>query len=202
MKILFLGPADSPLVPFLRQGAQVTVTQDRLNPDWVRAEAFHWLLSYGYRHILKRDILSLFPSRAINLHISLLPWNRGADPNFWSFVENTPKGVTLHFIDEGIDTGDLIAQRELRFSGEETLASSYAQLKTAIEDLFKENWEAIRSGKRLGTAQMGTGSMHRAADKEPLLHLLKDGWDTPVQNLIDWRGSLLKPPQGCIELKD
>ncbi|MCL0081308.1 hypothetical protein M1N64_03665 [Peptococcaceae bacterium] len=47
-----------------------------------------------------------FQGRAINLHISFLPWNRGADPNFWSFIENAPVGVSIHYLDEGIDTGD------------------------------------------------------------------------------------------------
>ena len=38
------------------------------------------------------------------MHISYLPFNRGAHPNYWSFKDNSPKGVTIHFIDNGIDT--------------------------------------------------------------------------------------------------
>jgi len=42
-----------------------------------------------------------------------LPYNKGSHPNFWSFIENSPKGVSIHEIDEGIDTGKLIASKKL-----------------------------------------------------------------------------------------
>ena len=60
------------------------------------------------------------------MHISLLPWNRGYHPNIWSFLEDTPKGVTIHYINEGIDTGDIIVQKEIVIDEDkETLKSSY-----------------------------------------------------------------------------
>lgn len=79
-----------------------------------------------------------------NLHISLLPYNRGASPNFFSFIENTPKGVTIHQIDEGLDTGPILAQKELFFDeSKETFASGYEKLILEIQMLFKENWSSI-----------------------------------------------------------
>lgn len=79
-----------------------------------------------------------------NLHISLLPYNREASPNFFSFIENTPKGVTIHQIDEGLDTGPILAQKELFFDeSKETFASSYEKLILEIQMLFKENWSSI-----------------------------------------------------------
>ena len=51
----------------------------------------------------------------INLHISYLPYNKGAHPNFWSWVKNTPKGVSIHLISEKIDAGDIIFQKKLIF---------------------------------------------------------------------------------------
>ena len=47
--------------------------------------------------------------------MSYLPYNRGAHPNFWSFVNNTVKGVTIHEIDQGIDTGKIILQKSIKF---------------------------------------------------------------------------------------
>ena len=52
----------------------------------------------------------------INLHISYLPYNRGAHPNFWSFVENTPSGVSIHQVDSGIDTGKIVIQKQINFN--------------------------------------------------------------------------------------
>ena len=53
--------------------------------------------------------------KIINLHIGYLPYNRGAHPNFWSFMDNTPTGVTIHEIDKNIDTGKIIYQKIVDF---------------------------------------------------------------------------------------
>jgi len=184
-KILFLGPEDSPLYVWLQKlGENVIQTSDKVTTHFIEREKINFLLSFGYRHILRRDILDKFPNRAVNLHISYLPWNRGADPNFWSFVENTPKGVTIHYLDEGVDTGDIIVQEELKFDSEnETLATSYEKLQSAIQELFKKHWRAIKSGTCQRYKQVGKGSSHKLKDKEALSHLLTDGWNTPVSEL-------------------
>ena len=51
----------------------------------------------------------------LNLHISYLPFNKGTHPNFWSFAENTPSGVTIHKINKKIDSGNIIYQKILDF---------------------------------------------------------------------------------------
>ena len=72
-------------------------------------------ISYGYKHIIKRRTLEHFQRPVFNLHISYLPYNRGAHPNFWSFYDNTPSGVTIHLIDNGIDTGPIVRQKYVNF---------------------------------------------------------------------------------------
>jgi methionyl-tRNA formyltransferase len=187
-KILFLGPEDSPLITWLREeGEQVIQTADKLSAEDVAEQGYSFLVSYGYRHILRKDILDVFPGRAINLHISYLPWNRGADPNFWSFIEDTPKGVTIHYLDEGVNTGDIIVQEKMEFdSDRETLATSYEKLQTAIQELFRKNWQNIKSGNCRRQKQVGKGSTHKVKDKTSLSHLLTDGWNTPVSVLEEY----------------
>jgi methionyl-tRNA formyltransferase len=181
MRVLFLGPADSPLIDYLASaGEDVHSTAEQLDIATPDAE---FLVSYGYRHILRKDVLDRFPSRAINLHISYLPYNRGADPNLWSIVEGTPKGVTIHHLDEGIDTGDIIAQRRVEFSPDDTLRSSYAKLQAAMVDLFREQWPSIRSGTSARRKQDGAGTFHKTKDGERLRQLLTAGWDTPIESL-------------------
>jgi len=188
MKILFLGPEDSRLISWLReQGEEVMQTADKLLAHDVSEQGYSFLISYGYRHILRKDILSLFIERAINLHISYLPWNRGADPNLWSFVEDTPKGITIHYLDEGVDTGDIIVQKEIEFdSDRETLATSYEKLQMAIQDMFYQNWQRIKNRKCPRKKQVGKGSTHTVKDKESFCHLLTDGWNTPVSVLDEY----------------
>jgi methionyl-tRNA formyltransferase len=186
VKVWFLGPPDSATAGYLRQfGEQVTATREPLYPGEIRRAQPDFLVSHRYRHIIKPDVLRLVPDRVINLHISYLPWNRGADPNLWSWIEGTPKGVTIHYVDEHVDTGDIIAQRQVSFGDGETLASSYERLEEEMLRLFTEQWPLIRSGHAERTPQSGDGSMHRLADRARVEHLLVAGWETPVAKLTE-----------------
>lgn len=135
-----------------------------------------FVVSYGYRKIIREPWLTRYAGRLVNLHTSLLPWNRGAHPNVWAWHDGTPHGVTIHHIDAGLDTGDIIAQREVPM-GDETLASSYAKLHTAMLELFAETWPLIRAGTAPRVPQSGPGSFHRVADLPPL----PMGWNTPAK---------------------
>lgn len=179
MRVLLLAAPGSPLAGRIdAAGDLVTVTDEPLEPEAAREHEV--IVSHGYRHILRAPVLDLFPGRAVNLHISLLPWNRGAHPNVWSAVEGTPSGVTVHHIDEGVDTGDLVAQREVTVSDEETLASSHERLQREIVELFWTVWPEIRAGTAPRRPQSGEGSEHRVRDLESIRHLLSDGWETKV----------------------
>ena len=193
MKILFLSPYQSSLKAYLESfGDRVWQSRDPIDRDYVVRQGVDLLVSYGYRHIIGGDVLDRLDGRAVNLHISYLPWNRGAHPNLWSFIEDTPKGVTIHFIDSGIDTGDIVAQREVSFTGTETLATSYEHLGDKIEALFHEVWPAIRNGTARRRKQQGPGSYHSAKDLERVAHLLTDGWNTPLISLSGAAG-----PKNC-----
>jgi methionyl-tRNA formyltransferase len=185
MNVLLLGPNRPDLVDFLQRcNDRVKNTEEKSLVDRDFLQDIEFIISYGYRHILKKELLDKFPEKAINVHISLLPWNRGADPNLWSFLENTPKGVTIHYLDSGIDTGKILVQQEANFSSEETLKTSYEKLSIIAENLLKESWVDIRDGKIQPRDQSSGGSYHRLRDRQPYEHLLTQGWDTPVRDLI------------------
>ena len=185
MKILYLGARRENLIEYLISlGDSVVTTEKKITAKSSILENVDWIISYGYRYIIKNDVINRFDKKIVNLHISLLPWNRGADPNLWSFLDNTPKGVTIHFIDSGIDTGEILAQQEMEFCEGETLRSSYNKLTVLIEKLFIAKWREIKEGIIVPSPQVGNGSYHKTADKTKFLELLADDWDTPVNNII------------------
>ena len=148
------------------------------------------IVSYGHRELIKEPILSMFRRRIVNIHLSYLPWNRGASPNFWSWWDNTPKGVSIHFVDAGIDTGPVILQRQysdLFFGADATLLSSYNQLRYEAEILFSQFLplyiDAHMIGNPLGSIRtIGEGSYHKKTDIDPIWPLLPKGWETPVSS--------------------
>ena len=185
MNILLLGPYRKNLIDFLSSfGDEVATREAPLTINSKCLCKIDFIISYGYRHILKKDILDKFLNKAINFHISLLPWNRGADPNLWSFLENTPKGVTIHYLDYGIDTGDILAQQKVDYMPEDTLRTSYERLSKTIEKLFRRVWSNIRSGEQKSISQPDGGSYHRLSDRAAFEYLLTKGWNASVADLI------------------
>ena len=173
MKILYLG-SKSKILNVLQNLYNVTQTEDIVND----LSSYDWVISYGYRHILKKQHIKSAKNPIINLHISFLPYNRGADPNYWSWVEDTPKGVTIHEIDEGIDTGDIIIQKQVNFNDNETLSSSYNKLKNEIETLFINSFDDIFKGNLKAIKQKGKGTIHYKKDLPGI-----KSWDIPVNKL-------------------
>jgi methionyl-tRNA formyltransferase len=185
MKILLLGTQTRCLLPALG-GHDLRESVEPLHPARVELWRPDWIISFNYRHILSPEVLQLVRGKAINIHISLLPWNRGSDPNFWSWVENSPKGISIHRMAKGIDTGRIIAQEEVFFGSGETLRSSYVKLIETSKRVFSKTWPQIELGTFSEIQQDGRGSYHRTRDLEPHRHLLVNGWDTSCNLLCEY----------------
>ena len=68
-------------------------------------------ISMSYNQILKKDILSIPPKGFINCHAGAIPFYKGRNPLNWVLINGEKEfGITVHFVDEGIDTGDIITQ--------------------------------------------------------------------------------------------
>ena len=187
MNVLVLGNIPSPITPIIQAtNDHVVEANFPIDTEFLAKNSIHWAVSFGYRYIIKKLVIEYLGGKIINLHISLLPWNRGSDPNLWSFLEDTPKGVTIHYIDEGLDTGDIIAQKEVYFKNKDhTLGTTYNILKQEIIDLFKIEWPNIRQSKTKRIPQGPGGSFHLMKDKKKFEHLLAEkGLDTPVESII------------------
>jgi len=179
MKIAFLGYDESRtcLIDALRAaGHAVTHIADRIDD----LSAYEVAISFGYRHILAPDVLATAPRPVLNLHIAYLPYNRGAHPNFWSHIENTPSGVTIHEMDAGIDTGPIVAQRFVNFdAGETTFAETHARLLREAERLFLDNCDALLAGSYTAKPQRGRGTAHRSAQLPPDID-----WDGNIEETL------------------
>ncbi|MCH9853057.1 MAG: hypothetical protein K0U45_06090 [Alphaproteobacteria bacterium] len=138
------------------------------------------IVSFGYRHIFKKRVLDALNCPIVNLHISYLPFNRGAHPNFWSFYEGTQSGVSIHLIDKGVDTGPIIFQKKVDFIDETTFAQTYHKLINEIEDLFIANIQDIIECNWVEKPQIGDGSFHLTKDLPQQFR----GWDCVITDEI------------------
>lgn len=163
-KIAFLGydSSQTSLVEEIRHlGFDVEIHKEPLDD----LASFDRVVSFGYRHILKPEVLATARNPAVNLHIAYLPYNRGAHPNFWSWIDGTPSGVTIHEIDAGIDTGPIIERRKLAIDPAGlTFRDTYEILFENMEAVFLECAADILTGRYQATPQSGRGTYHRVAD--------------------------------------
>jgi len=151
-------------------------------------------LSVFFGYILKPSFIRIFPKGIVNLHPAYLPYNRGSYPNVWSILDGTPAGATLHYIDPGIDTGDIIAQREVEVEPVDTGQTLYHKLEICSLELFKDTWPLIRHGTTPRIPQNDEiGTFHRISDIEQIDKIELDKLYT-ARELIDLIRARTFPP--------
>ena len=114
--------------------------------ETIRAHNPDLLISIQANVIFKRPLIDLAPKGCLNVHSALLPKYRGLMPTFW-VMKNDEKetGVSVFFIDEGIDSGPILVQKRLEI-GERTLDQLIRDTKRMGMDAVLEAIELIESG--------------------------------------------------------
>lgn len=101
----------------------------------------------AYGKILPKEILDLPRLGCINVHSSLLPRYRGAAPINWAILNGeTETGVTIMYMAEGLDTGDIISQRATAIDPDETVEALHDRLALLGAELLGETVAAIGAG--------------------------------------------------------
>jgi methionyl-tRNA formyltransferase len=120
------------------------------------------LFSMSYEKILKKAVLQIPRFGAMNIHFSRLPRYRGCLPIVYALSEEEPViGVSVHYMDEGIDTGDIVAQDAVPVAREDTAFTLYFKCVELGTRLFRETYPRIARGRNARMAQdNGAASYH------------------------------------------
>ncbi len=117
--------------------------------------------------ILKSPLLEAPRYGFVNTHPSLLPYNRGKHYNFWALVEHAPFGVTIHRVDSGVDTGDIVAQIEIPYDWCDNGETLYFKAQAAMVSLFCQTYPILRTGQFDSKPQnREIGSSHHSSEIE------------------------------------
>lgn len=131
----------------------------------------------AYGKILPKNILDLPPHGCINVHASLLPKYRGAAPINWAIIRGEEiTGITTMMMDEGMDTGDILLQREVKIEAEDDAESLSEKLSTTGAELLIDTIRLQKEGKLPRMPQD-----HSKATYAPMLKK-EDG-------IVDWKKS-------------
>jgi methionyl-tRNA formyltransferase len=153
-------------------------------PEKVREEAFQeeikkissdLFVVVAFGQLLPKSLLGIPKFGAINVHASLLPSYRGAAPVQWAILnDEKATGVTTIMMDEGMDTGDILLQREVTIGERENAETLHGRLSFAGAELLSETIERMKSGRLHPVKQN-----HSVATSAPVLRK-EDG-------RIDWK---------------
>lgn len=101
----------------------------------------------GFMRIVKKGILLAYPNRVINIHPSLLPSFRGLKAWKQAYDYGVKvSGCTVHFVDEGVDTGPIIAQRVVSVENNDTPETLHQKIQVQEHDVYPKVIEAIAKG--------------------------------------------------------
>jgi phosphoribosylglycinamide formyltransferase-1 len=105
--------------------------------DVLRGENIDLVVLAGFMRIVGPVFLAAYPRRIINIHPSLLPKHRGANAAAQALAAgDKTSGCTVHYVDEGVDTGEIIAQGEVPVLPEDTAETLQARIQTAEHELL------------------------------------------------------------------
>lgn len=153
----------------------------------------------AYGKILPKEVLDIPKLGCINVHGSLLPKYRGAAPIQWAVLNgDKTTGITTMYMDEGMDTGDMILKQEVIIGEEETTGELWSRLSTIGGELLVETLKLIEAGNAPRIKQGDDFSIAPMLDKG----IAKIDWENKtakeIKNLV--RG--LNPIMGAYTFLD
>ncbi|MBC7428132.1 MAG: methionyl-tRNA formyltransferase [Bacteriovorax sp.] len=156
---------------------------------------FDILLSINYLFIIEKHLIELPRIIAINIHGSKLPKYRGRAPHIWALINGEKSlGITVHQIDEGCDTGDIILQKEIELSNHITGGEVLKIFEREYPILLTEVLRSIEASKIkfvkqnhleatvFGKRQPGDGEV---------------SWDWDSKRILNWTRALTAPYPGA-----
>ena len=129
---------------------------DAVSAELLRATAPQ-VLGLGGTRIIKPDILDIPSIATVNAHPGLLPLLRGSSSVGWALYKDLPQGATVHYIDPGIDTGDIILKRELPVYHGDSYESLNYRMAILAGNLMAEALKLIEAGTAPRIPQDGLG---------------------------------------------
>jgi methionyl-tRNA formyltransferase len=161
----------------------------------VRGLAPDFLVSLQAAQILREPLIGSARTAAVNLHLAPLPRYRGVAPIAWAIINGEREtGVTLHHIDPGIDSGDIIASTPVAIADDDTGRTVYEKCTDAGIELFERTWPSMRA----------TASVPRTPqDPSVALYYNRHSidfrarrmrWSTDAHRLADWVRAFIFPP--------
>ncbi|MEZ4795936.1 MAG: formyltransferase family protein [Flavobacteriaceae bacterium] len=120
------------------------------------------ICSIYYRYIIDKEIIDIVKGKIFNLHPSLLPKYKGCSSITWALINGENKtGFTFHYIDQGIDTGNIILQKEINIEDWDTQIDLYHRVMYEASKYFLEVLQMVIKGFVGYTQDLTSGNYYK-----------------------------------------
>lgn len=110
----------------------------------MRSLEVEWVVLAGFMRLVGDELLHAYPNRIINIHPSLLPAYKGKDAIGQAYRAGEKElGVSIHYVDEGMDTGQIIAQKSITLTGNESLDEVEMMIHAVEHRLYPATLEVL-----------------------------------------------------------
>jgi formyltetrahydrofolate-dependent phosphoribosylglycinamide formyltransferase len=104
---------------------------------WLATRGVEWVVLAGYMHLLRPAFLERFAGRVINVHPALLPAFPGAHAIEEALAAGVPEtGATVHYVDEGVDSGPVIVQERIAVEPGDTVETLRERIQAVEHELL------------------------------------------------------------------
>lgn len=183
----------------LKHGLKVLQPEKASDPDFIeeiKKMEPELMVVIAYGQILRKNLLEIPKFGCVNVHVSLLPKLRGAAPINWAIINGDSKtGVTTMFMDEGLDTGDIIMSKEFALNDEITAGELHDWMMEEGAELLGKTVKAIERGNYTRTKQNDSDSTYAPMMDRNLGHVDFSKSAKVIHNLV--RGTIPWPGAWC-----
>ena len=193
------------------------VEASRLPPELIHPIAKDWndesikklkalmpdiVLVVFWKYILPEKVFKIPPLGCINFHMGYLPYNRGKKPNVWPIIDSSPCGISMHYIDEGIDSGEIISQKKVEVDLIDTGQTIYEKMIDAFPPLFEKTWKKLKDKKIETIKTQEEGTFHLDKEFEKLNEINLEEKVFPLDLINHLRAKTFPPYPPAYFIKD
>lgn len=162
-----------------------------------------YIFGIHFPYIIPKEVLEIPKVGFLNLHPAYLPYNKGWHTPSWAILDQTPYGATLHFMEEALDEGDIIHQKQLEVLPQDTANSLYQRVLKLEEEVFYEAFDTLKTLNPTRTKQASKGTSHIKRNLHKIQEIDLTENQKP-ENLLDKLRALTtnKPSEAAYILKN
>lgn len=126
--------------------------------DFLKSLDLDYIFGIHFPLIIPKVVLEIPKVGFMNLHPAYLPYNKGWNTPTWAILDQTPYGATLHFMEEKLDAGDIVLQKEIKVEFEDTANTLYQKTLDLEFEVFKEALPDLLTLKPTRSKQKAKGT--------------------------------------------